>query len=150
MVAPLIAAAIALGKQKLDDDNNMWKSAYNFAEQQREQKFANEQAIRAMRAARAGDSGYAQRAASMIVGAPKYEAPQSGMQQAGLQAGAALFAAQENAAKEAEARARWDSVRSALANQQVAASPPPPAAAVAAGYDNYAGPDSDELEKLWG
>lgn len=153
MVAPLIMAAIALGKQKLDDDANMWKSAYNFDEEQRRAKFANETAIRAMRAARAGDSGYAQRAAGMIIGAPHYEAPQSGMQEAGLKTGAALFQAQENAAKEAEAQARWDGLRKALAAQQQ----PPSAAAAeadqatrASPLDGYAGPDEDELAASWG
>lgn len=153
MVAPLIAAAIALGKQKLDDDNEQWKAMYNFNEQQRQVRYAQEAQIRAMRAARAGDSGYAQRAAGMILNSPHYEAPQSGMQEAGLKAGGALFAAQENAAKEAEANARWDAFKEALSRQS---QPQPRAAAVpeavgGGALSAYAGPDEDELATLsWG
>ena len=117
MVAPLIAAAIALGKQKLDEDNEQWKAMYNFDELQRQNKYAQEAEIRAMRAARAGDSGYAQRAAGMIMHSPQYQHPQSHMQEAGLQAAGSLFAAQENAAEQAKNEARWNSAREALSRQ---------------------------------
>ena len=75
MVAPLVVAAIGLAKQKLDEDQEQYAGMMRYQEAAKRAAYQQQADIMAMRAARAGDSGYMQRAMGSALNFPTYDPP---------------------------------------------------------------------------